>query len=38
VVKEGEEYNMATLNSIGYMAGGPDVWIANAKSIIEGGK
>lgn len=38
VVKEGEKYNMSTLKSLGYMAGGPDVWIANAKSIIEGGK
>jgi protein disulfide-isomerase len=32
------EYTMAPLKSAGYMAGGPDVWIANAKSIIEGGK
>lgn len=38
VVKDGEKYNMSTLKSSGYMAGGPDVWIANAKSIIKGGK
>jgi protein disulfide-isomerase len=31
-------YKMERLKSAGYMAGGPDVWIANAKSIIEGGK
>ncbi|NBU91835.1 MAG: thioredoxin family protein [Flavobacteriia bacterium] len=38
VTKEDEKYNMKSLSSSGYMAGGPDVWIANAKSIIAGGK
>ena len=38
VVKEGEKYNISTLKSSGYMAGGPDVWIANAQSIIDVGK
>ena len=35
-VKDG--YKMERLKSAGYMAGGPDVWIENAKSIIGGGK
>ncbi|MEY4142458.1 MAG: hypothetical protein RL110_1830 [Bacteroidota bacterium] len=38
VVKEGDNFNFQALKSSGYMAGGPDVWITNAKSIIQGGK
>ena len=39
VTKEGKNYKLSTIpTSTGYMEGGPDVWIANANSIIEGGK
>ncbi len=34
VTKEDNKYNMVPLNQTGYLAGGPDVWINNAKSII----
>ena len=37
VTKKDEKYNLSTLNSTGYLQGGPDVWITNAKSIISGG-
>ena len=38
VSKEDKKYNLSRLKSTGYMQGGPDVWITNAKSIISGGK
>jgi protein disulfide-isomerase len=34
VTREDNKYNMVPLNQTGYLAGGPDVWINNAKSII----
>lgn len=34
VTKEDNKYNMVPLNQTGYLAGGADVWINNAKSII----
>lgn len=37
VTKKDEKYNLSPLNSTGYLQGGPDVWITNAKSIISGG-
>jgi len=39
VTKEGNNYNLSKIpTSTGYMQGGPDVWITNAKAIIAGGK
>lgn len=38
VNKVDTKYNLSPLNSTGYLQGGPDVWITNAKSIISGGK
>lgn len=38
VTKEADKFNLAPLSSSGYMQGGPEVWITNAKSIINGGK
>jgi protein disulfide-isomerase len=38
VTKVEDKFNLAPLNSTGYLQGGPDVWITNAKSIINGGK
>ncbi|MFN4950679.1 MAG: thioredoxin family protein [Flavobacteriales bacterium] len=38
VTKVEDKFNLAPLNSTGYLQGGPDVWITNAKAIINGGK
>ena len=38
VTKEADKLNLAPLSSSGYLQGGPEVWITNAKAIINGGK
>ncbi len=38
ITKEDKNYNLQPLNQTGYLAGGPEVWIANANSILGGGK
>ena len=38
VTKEADKFNLAPLSFIGYLQGGPEVWITNAKAIINGGK
>jgi protein disulfide-isomerase len=38
VTKEADKFNLAPLSSSGYLQGGPEVWITNAKAIINGGK
>ena len=38
VTKEADKLNLAPLRSSGYLQGGPEVWITNAKAIINGGK
>ena len=38
VTKEADKFNLAPLSSSVYLQGCPEVWITNAKAIINGGK